>query len=57
MKFNPQKIISLKKKYSEGLNLTELISSWGIPIDFEDISIIYDLQSETYTKVAVQNAS
>lgn len=57
MKFTPTQLISLKQAYSQGLSLTELISSWEFSIDFEAISIIYDLQSGTYTKHSLENAS
>jgi ubiquinone/menaquinone biosynthesis C-methylase UbiE len=55
MKFTPSQFISLRKAYDQGINLTNLISSWGIPIDFEIISIIYDFQSGTYTKNSNEN--
>jgi hypothetical protein len=55
MKFTPEQFISLRKAYDQGINLTSLISSWGIPIDFEIISIIYDFQSGTYTENSIKN--
>ena len=55
MKFTPEQFISLRKAYDQGINLTNLISSWGIPIDFEIISIIYDFQSGTYTENSNKN--
>jgi len=55
MKFTPEQFISLRKAYDRGINLTNLISSWGIPIDFEVISIIYDFQSGTYTEYSNKN--
>jgi ubiquinone/menaquinone biosynthesis C-methylase UbiE len=45
----------LRNSYKEGLNLTELITGWGFPIDFETITLIYDLQAGTYTEHAAQN--
>jgi 2-polyprenyl-3-methyl-5-hydroxy-6-metoxy-1,4-benzoquinol methylase len=56
MKFTPDQFNKLRKAYEEGSNLTELISGWGNPIDLETISFIYDLQSGTYTRNAIQNA-
>lgn len=50
VKFTPEQFISLRRAYDQGINLTSLISSWGIQIDFEVISIIYDFQSGSYTK-------
>jgi|688.fasta_scaffold386945_1 ubiquinone/menaquinone biosynthesis C-methylase UbiE len=55
MKFTPKQFNELKISYDKGLNLTELVSMWGYPIDFETISIIYELQAGTYTKHAIQN--
>jgi hypothetical protein len=55
MKFTLEQFISLRKAYDQGINLTNLISSWGIPIDFEIISIIYDFQSGTYTENSNKN--
>jgi SAM-dependent methyltransferase len=55
MKFTPDQFISLRKAYGQGINLTNLISSWGIPIDFETISILYEFQSGTYTKDSDEN--
>lgn len=55
MKLTPEQFVSLRKAYDQGINLTNLISSWGIPIDFEIISIIYDFQSGTYTKNSNKN--
>jgi hypothetical protein len=55
MKFTPEQFISLREAYDQGINLTNLISSWGIPLDFEIISIIYDFQSGTYTQNSNKN--
>lgn len=55
MRFTPQQLISLKEAFNQELSLTELISSWGISVDLEVISIIYDLQSGTYTRYAKQS--
>ena len=55
MKFTPEQFISLKQSYDQGINLTELILSWGMSIDLEVISIIYDFQSGTYTKNSNEN--
>jgi ubiquinone/menaquinone biosynthesis C-methylase UbiE len=55
MKFTPKQFNELKNSYNSGLNLTELVSNWSLPIDFETISIIYDLQAGTYTNHAFQN--
>jgi SAM-dependent methyltransferase len=52
VKFTPEQFVSLQKAYSQGVNLTELISSWGISIDIEVISIIYEFQSGSYTQFA-----
>jgi hypothetical protein len=55
MKFTPEQFIGLRNAYDQGINLTNLISSWGIPIDLEIISIIYDFQSGTYTENSNKN--
>ena len=55
MKFTPVQFISLKQSYDQGINLTELILSWGMSIDLEVISIIYDFQSGAYTKNSNEN--
>lgn len=55
MKFTPEQFISLKQSYDQGINLTELILSWGMSIDPEVISIIYDFQAGTYTKNSNEN--
>lgn len=55
MKFTPEQLISLKQSYDQGINLTELILSWGMSIDLEVISIIYDFQAGTYTKNSNEN--
>ena len=57
MKFTPEQLIELRASYNQGFNLTELITSWGFPIDFEVISIIYDFQAGTYTKYANRNSN
>ena len=55
MKFTPEQFISLKQSYDQGINLTELILSWGMSIEPEVISIIYDFQAGTYTKNSNEN--
>jgi hypothetical protein len=55
MKFTPEQFIGLRNAYDQGINLTNLISSWGIQIDSEIISIIYEFQSGTYTENSSKN--
>ena len=55
MKFTQQQFIDLKQAYDQGDNLRELILSWGLPMDLETISIIYELESGTYTKYSNEN--
>lgn len=55
MAFSPEQLVSLRQAYDQEVNLTELILSWGIPLDFEAISIIYEFQSGSYTKFTNEN--
>lgn len=56
MKFTSKQLIEIKNSYDSGLNITELILGWELPIDFETISLVYDLQAGTYTKLAAQKS-
>ena len=56
MIFSIEQFVELRKSYERGENLTRIIAAWGIPIDFEVISFIYELQSGTYTKFATENS-
>ena len=55
--FSKDQLVELKKSYERGDNLTRMIAAWGLPINFEVISIIYELQSGTYTKYATENSN
>jgi len=55
MKFSIEQFLELRAARLEGQNLTELITKWGIPIDFEVISLIYEMQAGTYTTYANEN--
>ena len=57
MLFTKNQFILLRQAYLDGENITELITSWNIPVDLEAITFIYELQSGTYTKEAQQNAN
>ena len=52
MKFTKEQFVSLKEAYAQGQNLTQIIANWGIAIDFEVISFVYELQAGTYTLAA-----
>jgi hypothetical protein len=41
--------------FSEGKNVTSALKSSGIPIDFDVIELLYDLQAGSYTQNAVDN--
>lgn len=41
--------------FSEGKNVTSSLKASGIPIDFDVIELLYDLQAGSYTKNAVDN--
>lgn len=56
MKFSPKQLRELKNSYDKSLNLTQLISDWGFQVDLETITLIYDLQAGTYTKLAAKNS-
>lgn len=49
MKYNKEQFLLLRKAHAEGQNMTKLIKSWDLPIDFEAITVIYELQAGTYT--------
>ncbi len=55
MKFSVEQFLDLRKAHLVGESLTDLITSWEIPIDFEVISFIYDLQAGSYTTYAHEN--
>jgi hypothetical protein len=55
VKFSASQFEDILVAYQNGQNLTKLISSWGFPIDFDVISLIYELQAGTYTKGAERN--
>lgn len=55
MTFTAEQLVSLRQAYDQEVNLTELILSWGVPLDFEAISIIYEFQSGSYTKFTNEN--
>ena len=55
MIFSKDQFLFLKDAYSRGENLTRIIQSWNIPINFEVICFIYELQSGTYTEEAELN--
>jgi ubiquinone/menaquinone biosynthesis C-methylase UbiE len=57
MKFTPEQFVSLRQAYGQGVNLTELISNWGIPLDIEVISIIYEFQAGSYTQFTNLNST
>lgn len=55
MKFSASQFEDITVAYQNGQSLTKLITDWGFPIDFEVISLIYELQAGTYTKGAERN--
>jgi ubiquinone/menaquinone biosynthesis C-methylase UbiE len=55
MIFSKEQFLELKQAYQNDLNLTQIIAAWGIPINFEVISFIYELQAGTYTLEAKRN--
>ncbi len=48
-------LATLKDAYSQGLSITGLLKSLGIPIDSKAIEIIYDLQAGSYTRFTESN--
>ncbi len=49
MKYNHEQFLSLSKAHAEGQSMSELIKSWNLPIDFNAITMIYELQAGSYT--------
>ena len=55
MIFTGSQILYLIQQYKSGKNLTKELATLGIPVDFDAINFIYELQSGEYTKMASQN--
>ena len=55
MIFTGSQILYLIQQYKSGKNLTKALATLGIPVDFDAINFIYELQSGEYTKMASQN--
>jgi SAM-dependent methyltransferase len=49
MLFTFSQLDELKKAYGSGENLTSIIKHWGIDLNHEVISLLYELQSGSYT--------
>jgi hypothetical protein len=49
MRFTKSQITELIAAYKRGENLTRIVIDWGMPVDVDVISFIYELQSGTYT--------
>jgi ubiquinone/menaquinone biosynthesis C-methylase UbiE len=47
--------LQIRDLFSKGQNVTEALLGSGIPITFEVIELLYDLQAGTYTEFANQN--
>jgi SAM-dependent methyltransferase len=49
MKYSKDQFLLLRNAYAEGQSITKLIKSWNWPIDFDAITLIYELQAGSYT--------
>jgi len=49
VKYSKDQFLLLKDAYAKGQSITELIKSWNLPIDFDAITLIYELQAGSYT--------
>ena len=57
MNFSKEQFLQLLEAYAEGQNMTNLIKSWKLPVDFDAITIMYELQAGTYTSFSKKNSS